>query len=337
MNAPTTVRARRGFTLVELLVVIAVIGVIASMMLVALQSSQESAREAKTRAMIAKLDMLMRAKWDSYRTRRIPVQIPYGTNAIHSAYIRLAALRQIMRMELPDRDTDIPPLGITYQDFRLTLPGSTQQFTFNVPRPAVSYTYARRYGTGTIPPVTSLQPPGFSAPHGAAEALYVVLTTGMETDIAGREIFKQSEIGDVDNDGRPEFLDGWGNPISFIRWPAAFVSELQPLDSNGNRDPASYHDPFDPRRVDQNAYALYPLIVSAGPDGELDLQNFIKSPSGTPAPHEYTPQANLPPPYQAANNPYTAIINPYAVQMGAPVSNGTGHLDNIHNHMIGTR
>ena len=48
---------------------------------------------------------------------------------------------------------------------------------------------------------------------------------------------------DVDGDGLPEFVDGWGRPISFIRWPAGFRSVLQSLSEN---DPA---DPIDPLGV----------------------------------------------------------------------------------------
>ena len=35
-----------------------------------------------------------------------------------------------------------------------------------------------------------------------------------------------------------EFIDGWGNPIRFLRWPAGFVSDLQPL-----VEPAATRDP----------------------------------------------------------------------------------------------
>ena len=49
----------------------------------------------------------------------------------------------------------------------------------------------------------------------AAECLYMIV---MLSTPDARSQFSDSEIGDTDNNGFPEFLDGWGNPIFFLRW-----------------------------------------------------------------------------------------------------------------------
>src|SRR5262249_40391068 len=61
-----------------------------------------------------------------------------------------------------------------------------------------------------------------------------------------------------DNDGLPCFVDGWGNPIGFLRWAPGFSqwSDIQIA------DPVNHHDPLDPRNTDQNAYQLYPFIFA---------------------------------------------------------------------------
>ena len=46
-------------------------------------------------------------------------------------------------------------------------------------------------------------------------------------DGEARTLFQENQIGDTDGDGAPEFLDGWGKPIGFIRWPAGFSSDIQ--------------------------------------------------------------------------------------------------------------
>jgi hypothetical protein len=73
-------------------------------------------------------------------------------------------------------------------------------------------------------------------------------------------------VGDIDKDGAFEFWDGWGRPISFIRWaPGAMPADRQ--------DAGKYHDPLDPYNTDATAYALAPLIFSAGKDESLNDPN----------------------------------------------------------------
>jgi hypothetical protein len=73
------------------------------------------------------------------------------------------------------------------------------------------------------------------------------------------ETFRSDEVVDINGNGAPEFADGWGRPIGFIRWPAGLTSPMQTCDAT--REP----DPFDPMRVSGD-YLLTPLIFSGGPD-----------------------------------------------------------------------
>ena len=43
-------------------------------------------------------------------------------------------------------------------------------------------------------------------------------------------------IGDTDDDGAPEFLDGWGRPIEFIRWPTGFAERSDLMSGNSDAD-----------------------------------------------------------------------------------------------------
>lgn len=117
------------------------------------------------------------------------------------------------------------------------------------------------------------------AHYGNAKLLYLIVSTMPE---ALRD-FTAEEVADLDNDGLKVFIDGWRKPIYFLRWPAGYLppdqvrrpseyatkSYAQTTLQTG--DPNNDHDPFDPQRVDANAYSVYPLIYSGGLDGEPDI------------------------------------------------------------------
>src|SRR5437773_5886075 len=85
MNAPCHQRrrrlalrpphGRRAFTLIELLVTMLIIAILSSMVLAGLFSAYESAKIAKTKSTIAKIHGQLVHRWESYRTRRLPITI----------------------------------------------------------------------------------------------------------------------------------------------------------------------------------------------------------------------------------------------------------------------
>ena len=67
---------RSGFTLIELLITMSIMLIIAAAMAYAVSGAQESANIAKTRGLIDRLHVLVMQKYESYRTRRLPISIP---------------------------------------------------------------------------------------------------------------------------------------------------------------------------------------------------------------------------------------------------------------------
>ncbi len=330
--------SRRGFTLIELLVTVVVIALLASIMLGALNSARTTAREAKTKSLIARLHAVMMDKYMSYQTRRVPINTS-GLTRTQAATQRLNALRELMRLEMPDRWSDVSatPATPTANGVATGLGGTIQT-------PAVTYSYNaafydayQRVQTDANLTIDDL------AANAAAECLYLIVMS--IPDAADK--FRGADVGDIDGDGLLEFHDGWDQPIRFIRWPAGYINVpgstiytadtlLQSDELNVAGDNFLMPDPFDPQGIDRlisaspgqrSGYALYPLIYSGGADKEYDVN------VGTTSGNTYA-YSNPPDPYDVDSNNN---------MIGQPVSHlnpsnaGEYHFDNITNHNIEAR
>ncbi|MDP7019038.1 MAG: hypothetical protein QGG36_24795 [Pirellulaceae bacterium] len=355
--------------------VISIITILASSLLFAMMEAQQQAKANRTRAQIAKIHTILIGKWERYRSRPLPLRLPnMAPNQL--AATRLLALRETMRMELPDRITDVvdPP----------TLPLLSSPSTRNA--------YLRRSTTTWTPQFQS------------SECLYLILATTRDGETSALDYFRENEVGDLDNDGMREILDGWGNPILFLRWAPGFSSHPGPdggwgnvnVDDDGDgidddageagwpssdditisqiqsRNSEKSGDPMDPRRVDPrwrdantsfDPFALYPLVFSAGEDKEYgiyvedgysppDLRNVDNRTapiSGNPPLFRYS-QTALPAPIGAwPSDPYAAAADYTQLDfaLGTPFrfdirTNSTSvttldSADNINNHLLEVR
>ena len=102
-------RRRRAFTLVELLVVIAIIGILSAMALGALAKAREAGKLAATKATIAKINDLVMKRYESYRTRRIALNLTGITNNPEAiAFLRMCVIRFYMVREMPQCWSEYP-------------------------------------------------------------------------------------------------------------------------------------------------------------------------------------------------------------------------------------
>ena len=85
-----------------------------------------------------------------------------------------------------------------------------------------------------------------------SEALYALLVNGLGPlgSVFNPDDFNDSEVRDTDGDGLPEFIDAWGQPLQFYRWPIGYVSDLQLGEQAyaGNLAPRD-QNPLDPSRL----------------------------------------------------------------------------------------
>jgi len=215
-------RLKVGFTLVELLVVLMIIGMLASMVSFAMFRSQQAAREAKTQALIAKLHNVIARQWDTYVSRQVAGDTPEE---------RLLAIQSLIQLEMPDTSAELTDADGLTSVMNQTITNGTE---------------------------TSLG-------YVDAQCLYHLVSQIADDDLDRINFFSETEARDLNNDGSLDvFIDGWGNPIGFIRQPTGFPSTLSDLN-----DPNS-PDPFDLTDSPSNG-VYFPLIFSYGPDKSSGL------------------------------------------------------------------
>ena len=265
----------RGFTLVELMVVIVIISILGSLSLAGLNIGRQRSKIDATRATIRKLDEIVMDQFDSYSTR---------VKGLKPAY--LLAIRGTMVEEMPDNWANVLPLA------------------------NCSTSSGRAYSRYKKSTATSV--------YQGAECLYMIVTRSGFSPSA-LENFRANEVGDIDRDGMKEFLDGWGNPIAFLRWAPGFSDPLSALQF---ADVTTNHDALDVGLNDSNAFQMYPLIYSPGPD---EAGN-----AGTTSGYGLATATNGWPPESLPN---ICEFSDGATLIGLPdPANPTAYRDNITNH-----
>jgi len=277
---------------------------LAGMVTSAVQGVTRTAREARTRGIIATIDSVLQEQYESYKYRPLPVVIPdFGTvesggvtfsfevTGVEAARVRLIMKRDLLRMDFPDKRLDVvekaltlpqSPARITAVANRVGANASgriVRDFVDNRTQQNISWLNQPTIATPTIGSKTDVYFRRFlgsgstwTKEHEGAECLYMIMATTFVGGSPAIDAIPASNIGDIDVDKMPEILDGWGRPLGFIRWPAGYE------DPTGltNR---SVTDDFDPFQADfgfsvsgnTTPWSIRPLIVSSGVDQEFGI------------------------------------------------------------------
>lgn len=209
---------RRGFTLLELLIVVALIAVLVSLGGFVLGRSITQARQSATRATLMKLDGMLQQRLEAFRmsmdslqkqnevksriaTKKTQMQSA-GINVIglNEKVLQLMVYKDYYRNGFPQTLSDNPSLGSPGQPFDGNVISNPKQIAAE-----------------------------------SSEMLYWVMT---QADTFGVPTvddseFTSAEIADTDGDGRLEFVDAWGQPLRFYRWPTRLVRPLGPAPAGG--------------------------------------------------------------------------------------------------------
>lgn len=208
-----SIQARRGFTLLELLIVIGIIAFMFSVFTVVVANFTESAEEAATKATLVKLDRMLRQQQSALdhfldTSKELNEVVEKLHQRIQSEY-QITPSKEVLRLLMKKRATmwympqNIAEVNSGKTPTILTLPLA---------------------GNTTLSPRTKLNDyfqNNTISEADSSECLYFFLT---EISVGGTEIvdvsqFNESELRDTDGDGLLEFHDAWGQPIRFYRWP----------------------------------------------------------------------------------------------------------------------
>ncbi len=136
-----------------------------------------------------------------------------------------------------------------------------------------------------------------------SETLYAILVEGVGPLGAffNRDDFSDREVQDTDHDGLPEFVDAWGQPLQFYRWPLLYHSETQKgqvIDYFDNTQTPPYSEPlewFNPP---------YRSVFEAREQDALDPNQQLMAPAW------WSKAANT-------NSPFTTMLSGTAGTVGA--------------------
>jgi prepilin-type N-terminal cleavage/methylation domain-containing protein len=274
---------RQAFSLVELLVAIAIILILMAMMGAAVSAARGAQKKQATQALIAKLDTIMQRQWESYSARHVSTERLKEAPGVADIQDKAAARawylrRNIITADLPDRWTDVKFLS-EHTDFLNPSPSGPILF------PQSHLTAAQRAYIGIWRNFTSAQQQTVGTTFAGAECLFMIIMQGGVANCLECAGLKTADIGDKDGDGAPEFHDAWGNPIGYILWPAAvqlpaaegtaFFSgsrALYPPIANASWSSQPITNSDGVVITLSPTLGMKPLIYSAGPDGEYGYE-----------------------------------------------------------------
>jgi len=265
---------RDGFTLIEILIVMAIISILMAGLGVTISKMATQAKEAQTIATLRKIDGLIiermqgleraydgrdfRLYIERIKERLVKGDPANGVPQLHGladGAVAAAARKDFARDFFPQRFLEMTDVKNSSGQF---IPdGVPDKIQFDeVYRSRLAWGVAPAGPlAGTTVPFKDLNGNGaldpgepYHDPVTQSSALLYFALTRLEifgVPAVGTDAFLTQEVADTDGDGMPEFVDGWGRPLRFYRWPTRlfkpyglFGADQQPgiatVDDNGN-------------------------------------------------------------------------------------------------------
>ena len=200
---------RSGFTMMELLIVIAVISILMTLLVSAAFSFIVNAKEAATATTITKVSGLIQERIRSFH------------DPVRDAEFKRAAERLFEPNQAFFGSAEVAEIFVRKQRFKQAFPQS--------------FTEADSQRFGVAP--TGV---GYQSRFESGILLYLILTKGetFGTPSPGDDAFSGPEVRiSTETGGMPCLVDAWGEPLRFYRWPTRlFRCGESHLDSSTNYD-----------------------------------------------------------------------------------------------------
>jgi prepilin-type N-terminal cleavage/methylation domain-containing protein len=294
--ATPVVRRRRGFTLVELIIVIAIIGTLAALTVGVLNNVIDGQRQSNTETTMRSVYKVLQQQWAQVVDEA--KKEPYSNYSL--------AVKNLAKNK--DGTDNRERARVIWIKVRL-MEAFPQTFS-EIQNPS-SYipANARKY-TATYQSILNQASLGNNqAATQSSACLFMALSINRSGVVLSGDTLGSSAIADTDGDGLKEIVDGWAQPLAFFRFPTgnAELRAMNPSAASPTSRAAKFADPLDPNgtlvapstgtpassRWDASnwttfkndihkpsdsagivpAYYVIPVLVSAGPNGTLGLDN----------------------------------------------------------------
>jgi prepilin-type N-terminal cleavage/methylation domain-containing protein len=251
---------RHGFTLVELMIVVAIIAVLMGLSLSVMSGLTSQAEQEATNATIRKIDALLLQRMEAFNRAFKDARLDAAVGVVSATLANqkifgvrdevkeILAKKRAMRFEFPqrfeERNYEEGPSLVTGTNpdpqvisddlpnsllHAIALPNARQRFA-DMGRTGMNDTEIMQdpedSTQGVIPWFRNNHRPETES----SELLYFALTASTSYGVppVDTDYFTNREVADTDGDGLPEFIDAWGRPLRYYRWPTRLIDITAP-------------------------------------------------------------------------------------------------------------
>ena len=314
ISKPNAKRFRSGFTLLELLMVIAIISVMMSLVFFVMNGMTENAEAEATKTTVNKINRLLEQRIEAFerafKGSRRDTYVKATVNLLTNIDGRFDHFSRF-----PDQAPPAIVLLAHKAAFRFEFPQQMVELVDDlnnnkladlledrIARPNARATLFQQ--TGTEPTSVQIQAlvdsrwnahkANAAAGRDKTESSELLYYTLVASDTFGSspvdaDQFSPLEVADTDEDGLPEFVDAWGEPLRFYRWPTRLIDptapnpfapnfdivddnteiDFTPLDDDG--DPTTEEDTDALREITSEERRLAGLLIRGLPPSPVPL------------------------------------------------------------------